>query len=281
MVRRVPKRGGVVAVSGDIEALLEKIFLDKGRDFRGYKRSSVSRRIAKRFSAVDVSSCEEYAQVLDTDPAEYARLFSSLTIKVSEFFREPEVFDALGGYLASFFPPDEGIKAWSCGCAHGQEAYSLAMVLTDVLSPEGLSLSKVLATDIDKEALEQARKAVFSEEATAGMAPGVRQRYFIETEGGYKVKYNIRNLVRFGALDIVRDPTIAHVNLLLCRNMFIYFGKPLQERVFEKLDYSLETGGILVLGKAEILPASYSSNYIELGDGHNIFRKLGKRCASD
>lgn len=281
MVRRVPKRGGVVAVSGDIEALLEKIFLDKGRDFRGYKRSSVSRRIAKRFSAVDVSSCEEYALVLDTDPAEYARLFSSLTIKVSEFFREPEVFDALGGYLASFFPPDKGIKAWSCGCAHGQEAYSLAMVLTDVLSPEGLSLSKVLATDIDKEALEQARKAVFSEEATTGMAPGVRQRYFIETEGGYKVKYNIRNLVRFGALDIVRDPTIAHVNLLLCRNMFIYFGKPLQERVFEKLDYSLEPGGILVLGKAEVLPASYSSDYTELGDGHNIFRKQGKRCEGD
>lgn len=281
MTRLVLKRGGVVAVSGDIEALLEKMFLDRGRDFRGYKRSSVSRRIAKRFSAVDVSSCEEYARVLDTDPAEYARLFSSLTIKVSEFFREPEVFDALGGYLASFFPPDVGIKAWSCGCAHGQEAYSLAMILTDVLSSEGLSLSKVLATDIDKEALEQARKAVFSEDATAGMDPGVRQRYFIETEGGYKVKYNIRNLVRFGALDIVRDPTIAHVNLLLCRNMFIYFGKPLQERAFEKLDYSLEPGGILVLGKAEVLPASYSSNYTELGDGLNIFRKNEKRCEGD
>lgn len=281
MIRRASKRGGVVAVSGDIEALLEKMFLDRGRDFRGYKRSSVSRRIAKRFSAVDVSSCEEYARVLDTDPAEYARLFSSLTIKVSEFFREPEVFDALAGYLASFFPPDEGIKVWSCGCAHGQEAYSLAMILTDVLSPVGLGLSKVLATDIDKDALEQARKAVFSEDAMTGMKPGVRQRYFIETEGGYKVKYNIRNLVRFGALDIVRDPTIAHVNLLLCRNMFIYFGKALQERAFEKLDYSLEPGGIMVLGKAEVLPAAYSSNYTELGDGLNIFRKNEKRCESD
>ncbi len=281
MIRRASKRGGVVAVSGDIEALLEKMFLDRGRDFRGYKRSSVSRRIAKRFSAVDVSSCEEYARVLDTDPAEYARLFSGLTIKVSEFFREPEVFDALAGYLASFFPPDEGIKVWSCGCAHGQEAYSLAMILTDVLSPAGLGLSKVLATDIDKEALEQARKAVFSGDAMTGMDPGVRQRHFIENEGGYKVKYNIRNLVRFGALDIVRDPTIAHVNLLLCRNMFIYFGKALQERAFEKLDYSLEPGGIMVLGKAEVLPAAYTSNYTELGDGLNIFRKNEKRCESD
>lgn len=278
MTRRVSKKGGIVAVSGDIEALLEKIFLDKGRDFRGYKRSSISRRIAKRFAAVNSVSCEEYALVLDTDPAEYARLFSSLTIKVSEFFREPEVFDALRGYLASFFPPDKGIKAWSCGCAHGQEAYSLAIVLTEVLSAEGLSLSKVLATDIDTEALEQARKALFPVDAMSGIDAWVRERYFFETDGGYKVKYNIRNLVNFGGLDIIRDPTIAHVNLLLCRNMFIYFGKALQDRVFEKLDYSLEPGGILVLGKVEILPASHSSNYTELGDGLNIFRKNEKRC---
>lgn len=254
------------------------MFLDRGRDFRGYKRSSISRRIAKRFSAVNVSSCDEYAQVLDKDPAEYARLFSGLTIKVSEFFRDPEVFDALRSHLASFSTSDKGIKAWSCGCAHGQEAYSLAMVLSDVLSSEGLSLSKVLATDADTEALEQARKAIFPEDALAVMDATVRQRFFFETDDGYKVKYNIRNLVRFGGLDIVRDPTIAHVNLLFCRNMFIYFGKALQERVFEKLDYSLEPGGILVLGMAEVLPAAYSSNYTELGDGLNIFRKNEKRC---
>ena len=253
--------------------LLEKIYSDHGWDFRNYKRASLKRRIQKRFAALDLHNCTDYCEALDSDPAEYSRLFAALTIKVSEFFREPEVFEMLTRTVTERFPRDAGIKAWCCGCAFGEEAYSLAMVFSETLSAEGLKLSKVFATDIDPDALDVARRAVYREDSIRNVVPDIREKYFFKVNGMHKVKYKIRNLVKFGTQDIVKSPSISKVQVLFCRNLFIYFNKTLQEKVFEKLDYSLVPGGILVLGKAEVLPQRFAAGYAALGEHHSVYEK--------
>lgn len=257
----------------DLMVLLDKIYGDRGWDFRNYKRASLRRRIHKRLTALNVSSYLDYCRSLDTDPSEYSRLFSTLTIKVSEFFREPEVFDLLSRFIAERFPPDEGVKAWCCGCAYGEEAYSLAILLSECLSDKGIRATKVFATDIDPDALDAARKAMYREESLRNVTQYVRDKYFFDVNGMQKVKYNIRNLVTFGTLDIVRSPSISRVQMLFCRNLFIYFNKTLQDKVFEKLDYSLIPGGLMVLGKAEVLPPAFAVRYSPVGDRLSVYEK--------
>jgi len=258
---------------GDITVLLEKIYSDRGWDFRDYKKTSLSRRISKRMQAHNISTYGDYCGVLEADPAEYPRLFSNITIKVSEFFRETEVYEALCAAIKSLFPPDEPIKAWSCGCACGEEPYSMAIMLERCLEPAALKHTRLFATDIDQDALDAARRGVYTEDSLRNVPPGLRNRCFTSSDGMFKVHGRIRSLVKFGVLDIVRHSSISGVNLLFCRNLFIYFNKTLQKAVFEKLDYSIKPGGLLVLGKAEVLPAAYVARYEPVGHKTNIFRK--------
>lgn len=269
-----PERQYAVS-EGAMSLLLDKIFNERGWDFRGYKRTSLARRLAKRLQTCRVSSLSEYLAVLDADSAEYSRLFSTMTIKVSEFFREPEVFMELKSYIPELLA-GAPVKAWCCGCAYGEEPYSVAMLLSECLEPGLLMASRVFATDIDNEALEQARRAMYREEVLRNLPADLRERYVFECEGMHKVKYNIRNMVKFGTLDIVRSPSIVGVNLLFCRNLFIYFNKPLQEAVFQKLDYALKPGGLLVLGKAEVLPQQFQGSYSPLGHSLNIYQKRSR-----
>lgn len=258
-----------------LNRLLEKIHSEKGWDFRGYKAASLKRRVSKRLIALNIKGFREYSEFLDSDQSEYGRLFSNLTIKVSEFFREPGVFGLLGKAAVEFFPPNEGLKVWCCGCAYGEEAYSLAITLSESLTPEGVSNTRVFATDIDAEAVDQARRAEYREDVLRNVGPEIRDKYFFSTEGLYKVKYRVRNLVKFGILDIIKSPSISKVEILSCRNLFIYFDKSLQERIFEKFDYSLKPGGLLVLGKAEVIPSAFASRYSALGGRMSVYRKTG------
>jgi two-component system CheB/CheR fusion protein len=258
-----------------LPALLEKIYGERGWDFRGYKETTLLRRVTKRLQASGSSSLGEYLSLLESDPSEYSRLFSSITIKVSEFFREPEVFSALAEILREEFC-GVPVRAWSCASACGEEAYSVAMLLSECLGMDALGKAKVFATDIDPEALEQARRATYRDDSIMNVSPEMKERYFIPKDGQHKVKYGIRNLVKFGVLDIVQSTPLSGMQLVLCRNLFIYFGKPLQEKVFQKLDYSLRPGGILALGKAEVLPPQYLSGYTPVGKGLNLFRKKEK-----
>lgn len=258
----------------DFPVLLEKIYAERGWDFRGYKKMTLLRRISKRLQASKSSSLSEYVRLLESDPAEYSRLFSSLTIKVSEFFREPEVFSALKETLGSGFCGTP-VRAWCCGCAYGEEPYSVAMLLSECLGMDALGKAKVFATDIDPEALEQARRATYRVDSMLNVPDEMRERYFIPRDGQYKVKYAVRNLVKFGTLDIVQSTPLSGMHLVSCRNLFIYFSKPLQEKVFQKLDYALRPGGLMLLGRAEVLPQPFMSGYAQVCKGLNLFRKKG------
>lgn len=257
----------------DLSQLLERIYAERGWDFRNYKRSSLRRRISKRLSALNLSSYKDYFLVLEKDPSEYNKLFSNITIKVSEFFREPDVFRFLTSAVRKYSPGGGGIKAWSCGCARGEEAYSLAILLSECLSAEALKNTKVFATDIDDGALEAGRCGRYVEESIQNVSDEIREKYFFMDQGLHKVRYEIRNLVKFGNLDIVRDSPISGVQVLFCRNLFIYFNKELQEEVFAKLSYSLVPGGILALGKAEVIPSSFASGYEKIGGRMSVYRK--------
>lgn len=257
-----------------LPVLLENIYGARGWDFRGYKKMTLLRRVSKRLHATGCSSISEYLRRLENDPAEYSRLFSSVTIKVSEFFREPEVFAAIAEILRSEFCGTP-VRAWCCAAACGEEAYSIAMLFSECLGMDALAGAKVFATDIDPEALEQARRATYRAESILNVSSDMKDRYFIPEDGSHKVKYGIRNLVKFGTLDIVQSAPLSGMQLVLCRNLFIYFGKPLQEKVFQKLDYALKPGGLLVLGKAEVLPQQYLPGYAQVAKGMNLFRKKG------
>lgn len=257
----------------ELSALLDKVYSEKGWDFRNYKRSSVKRRVLKRLNARNVPSCADYLAVLEADHSEYGRLFSNITIKVSEFFREPEAFSVLEDSIASAFRRPPGLRVWSCGSAYGEEAYSIAILLSELLSREALDKTKIFATDIDGAALDCARRARYRDESLRNVSEERRRIYFEEDEGAFKVRFGIRNLVKFGCLDIVANPPLLKIDILACRNLFIYFNKSLQEEVFRKLDYALNHGGILMLGKAEAIPSSFAPRYEHLAAGTNIYRK--------
>lgn len=254
--------------------LLEKIHAEAGWDFRHYKKTSLKRRISLRLNAHNISSYNDYHSVLESNPQEYGRLFSTITIKVSEFFREPEVFDLLGELITPFFSSDEGLRAWSCACAHGEEAYSLGILLANCFGEEKLGNVRIFATDIDEGAIDIARKGFYREEYLQNLSYMIRKKNFVRSEGGYRVKHGIRDLVRFGRLDIVKDAPISKINIIFCRNLLIYFEKELQNRVLEKLDFALKPGGILVLGRAETIPPFLSSRYKEVREKSRVYRKL-------
>ncbi len=259
-----------------IEALLEKILREAGWDFRGYKRAGIARRVGKRMAAGNVSSYGEYSRILDKDPDEWGRLFSSLTINVSEFFRDPEVFDYLRHAIPRYSASHERLKIWSCGCANGEEAYSMAMLLEETLVAPELKHTAIYATDIDIDAIDAGRTGEYREESLNNVPPEMRDKYCILASNVfYRVNHSIRSHVKFGVLDIVKGHQISHVKILLCRNLFIYFDKALQEEVFRKLNFALRPGGLLVLGRAEVVPQSYAHLYTRAGEHLSVYRKKG------
>lgn len=268
------KKPGLAICADDLAMLLEKIYQKNGADFRNYKKASIARRVTKRLGAHNCASVREYADILDKDPGEYDRLVSTLTIKVSEFFRDPEVFQTVRNAVSGVPGSSRGLRAWSCGCASGEEAYSVAIILSEVLSAEALRNTVVFATDIDPDAVERARIAEYREDSLGNAdADCLAKHLFMSSNVFWKVNYTIRNLVRFGVLDIVKGHPISGVQILFCRNVFIYFNKELQTEVFRKLDFAIRPGGLLVLGTAEQVPSGWSHRYRPVGRDLNVFQK--------
>ncbi|HLA00297.1 MAG TPA: CheR family methyltransferase, partial [Thermodesulfovibrionales bacterium] len=158
--------------------------------------------------------------------------------------------------------------------AHGEEAYSLGIVLANSIGIEKLRNVRIFATDIDEKAVNTARKGLYREDSMQNVSDPVKKASFLKTDIGYELRQDIRHLVRFGTLDIINGFPISKVDLLFCRNMLIYFEKELQKRVLEKLDFSLKPGGLLVLGKSETLPSSFSSRYEEILDRSRVYRRI-------
>jgi chemotaxis methyl-accepting protein methylase len=242
------------------ETLARTISDRAGLTLESYKPKCLKRRIAVRMRACGVHTYGDYASVLDRTPAELERLRDALTINVTRFYRNPETWNALRGrVLPELVEGRQGrVRAWSAGCSSGEEPHTIAMVLADELERRDrggwLERIAVDATDIDRESLLRARAGRYRAEMFNETPPELVLRYTEATDDGRVVAERLRALVSVAALDL-GDGRAPHppYDLILCRNVVIYFERPMQERVFNLFVDSLAPGGYLVLGKVETL----------------------------
>jgi len=227
-------------------------------DFSLYKPTSVYRRIERRMAIHKIKAIADYARFLQQNPQEVDLLFKELLIGVTSFFRDATVWDelkneALPTILAAN-PAGSTLRAWSCACSTGEEAYSLAMVfreaLDEVTPPDSYDL-QIFATDLDADAIDRARIGFYPLTIAADVSPERLERFFTREENGYRINKTIRGHVTFAQQNVVMDPPFTKLDILVCRNLLIYLSSELQNRLLPLFHYSLKPGGLLFLGSAE------------------------------
>lgn len=264
-----------------MERIVERVSTVHDFDLRGYKRSTLYRRLRKRMLDTGCGSPEEYLRRLDGDPQEHAALVSTLLIHVTEFFRDPEAWEFLEHEcLAPALharPPREPVRVWSAGCATGEEAYSIAITLADLLPERRLDNVKIYATDADERALSLARAGVYTPEEMRNVPEARLRGYFNELPGcRFEVRREIRAALIFGRQNLLVDPPISRLDLLVCRNLLIYFDAETQQQILARFHYALREGGYLFLGRAETL-MSRSLQFRPVEPRHRIFQRIGER----
>ncbi len=269
-----------VARDESFETLLLFLLESRGFDFTGYKRSTLLRRVKHRMDQVGISSYPEYHEYLQQHQEEFSFLFNTILINVTSFFRDAAAWE----YVAADVLPrmiaakgaHEPIRAWSAGCASGEEAYTLAMVLVEALGMSQFrERVKVYATDVDEDALRKARQGSFVEKDLEDVPAGLREKYF-ETNGGrYLFRGDLRRTVIFGRHDLLQDAPISRIDLLVCRNTLMYFEAETQARILARLHYALDDRGFLLVGKAEML-LSRDSIFAPLDLKYRVFTKVGR-----
>lgn len=253
-----------------------------GLDFSGYKTPTLLRRLQRRILATGATDLAGYQQYLEGHPEEYQRLATTFLINITEFFREADLFvrlrtQTVPDLLADAQRTGRELRLWSAGCATGEEAYSLAIVLLEALQtlPEAPKV-RIFATDIDAEAIAFARRGRYPAAALMGVSQERLDRYFIKGEGFYQVAKPVRSLLVFGQHDLGQRAAFPQLDLVLCRNVLIYFGPALQQRVLHLFAYALREGGYLALGKAESVGAL--SEVFAQGDKTlKLYRRQGVR----
>ena len=262
----------------DLEVLLDYLRRSRGFDFTGYKRASLTRRIDKRMQAVGADSYLGYLDHLEVDPEEFTQLFNTILINVTSFFRDPSAWEFLSAEVLPRILADKGedepVRIWSAGCASGEEAYTLAMVAAETLGPEaGRERVKIYATDVDEEALNQARQARYSARQVEGVPPELLARYFEGNGGGYVFSKDLRRSVIFGRHDLIQDAPISRIDLLVCRNTLMYLNSETQANVLARFSFALREGGYLLLGKAEMMLA-HSNLFASADLKRRVFQKV-------
>jgi two-component system CheB/CheR fusion protein len=267
------------------EALLEFLKRNRGFDFTGYKRSTLLRRVQKRMEAVKVDSFESYHALLEAEPDEFNQLFDTLLINVTRFFRDETPWE----FLATDIMPrllarsEEGnaIRVWSAGCASGEEAYTLAMVLSEGFGAQRFrERVKIYATDVDEDALATARAATYDERQVSDVPEALRAKYFELNEGRHVFRKDMRRSVIFGRNDLVQDAPISRIDLLVCRNTLMYFNSTTQTAILGRFHFALADGGYLMLGRAETL-LTHTGAFAPVDLKRRIFSKVPRLALRD
>ena len=251
-----------VPKAGAAQSQLEKVIIllrdQTGHDFSLYKRSTLYRRIERRMGLHQIPKLDIYIRYLRENSQEVALLFQELLIGVTSFFRDPAVWDqlrdeVLPALLASR-TSSHALRAWVPGCSTGEEAYSLAIAFKEVLAqlkpPQNFTL-QIFATDLDRHAVDRARQGLYRESIAADVSPAQLDRFFHKEMQGYRVAKSIREMVIFAPQNLIMDPPFTKLDLLTCRNLLIYFEPALQKKLLPLFHFSLNPGGVLLLGSAE------------------------------
>ncbi len=249
---------------GDLK-VLQRVFAQlrvrTGHDFARYKRSTILRRIQRRMQLGSVASLPDYFELLRDHPDEVKQLVDDLLITVTEFFRDPQVFEHLQDQVI----PDilqrkangQSVRVWSVGCSTGEEVYSLAMLLTEVTERlEANPQLHVFASDLHKLSLAKAREGVYPDSIAENVSPQRLERFFDQDNCCYRVKRELREMVVFAPHNVLKDPPFSHLDLVVCRNLLIYLQREAQEDVVALLHYALNPEGLLVLGTSESIGSS-------------------------
>jgi chemotaxis methyl-accepting protein methylase len=260
--------------------LLAHIRRERGLDYGQYKDSFLYRRLAARMRAREIDTYHKYLRLLRSDPAELDELLDALNINVSYFFRDESAFAALRyGVLMPLMAQQAAVgknrvAIWSAGCATGEEPYSVAMLVAELLGSDLRQWNILIhATDIDADALAQARRGTYKAHSFQDPETDLVERYFTKNDDTYVLEPTIRQLVSFKKHDLTASPPLPHYNLILCRNILIYFAREHQEEIVRHLLDHLELDGYLMLGMSEMLPLALVGQ-LEVVDGRlRIYRK--------
>lgn len=239
----------------DIDTLTKIIMILRdfsGIDFSSYRENTILRRLERRVSINRFSTLDEYVLFLSESDKEKDILYRELLIGVTRFVRDIEAFDALKAKVFPELKKRKLIRIWSAGCSTGEEVYSLAILLTEYLRTEGVDCEvKIFATDIDRHSLDQASAGVYPESIIADLDPYLLSRYFTKQENGYQINDSIRQMVVFAKHNLIKDPPFSKLDMLVCRNLFIYLKPEVQTRLLAMFYYSLSPDGFLFLGSSE------------------------------
>jgi two-component system CheB/CheR fusion protein len=240
-----------------LQDILKALYQVTSRDFSHYKRPTLLRRLAKRMSEVGMNAIKDYKQFLQANDEEAKTLSKEFLINVTKFFRDSEAFEILRTEVIPVIVENKknlgSTKVWVVACSSGEEAYSVAMLFLDFMEQNHISSSqfKVFATDIDSDALEMASRAIYPHTIARDVPEKYLNRYFVRDGTFYKVSPELRKHVVFAAHDVLKDPPFSHLDLVTCRNMFIYLNPMLQQQILRKFHFALNQDGYLMMGPSE------------------------------
>jgi two-component system CheB/CheR fusion protein len=259
-----------------LDTICELLRRQTGHDFRQYRRSTISRRVQRRMQIFHMDSVSQYLERIRRDPDEIQQLFKDLLIGVTQFFREPEAFDALSRdiipKIGQSKDSGQSLRIWIAGCSTGEEVYSLAMLMHEYLHREHLDLSvQIFATDIDEHGLDIARQGRYPKKIAEHVTADRLSRFFEREDSSYRVVKAIRDVCVFSLHNIVADPPFSRMDLISCRNLLIYMDSDLQHQVLSLFHYSLNRGGYLFLGSSEHA-AGHSKYFRSVSKRHRIFQ---------
>lgn len=271
-------------VDGQLHSGLEKVLIllraHNGQDFSLYKKTTLYRRIERRMGIHQIDRIATYVRFLQENPQELELLFREFLIGVTSFFRDPAAWDSLRD---AALPPllargsaNRVLRAWVPGCSTGEEAYSLALVFKEAMEkykPAGRFSLHIFATDLDSDAIDRARQGRYPASIAADVSPERLARFFVATDDGYQVCKEIREMVVFAPQNLIQDPPFTKLDLLLCRNVLIYFSPELQRKLLPLFHYSLTPGGVLFLGNSEALGAA-TELFAPIDAKARVFRRI-------
>jgi two-component system, chemotaxis family, CheB/CheR fusion protein len=273
--------GNVDYDENTLSKILHLINEKTGLDFREYKHSTLARRVARRVNVCKCTSLDEYYHFLKKNEEEVPILYREFLIGVTKFFRDSEVWDILRETvipeLIQVKEEEEVLKIWDVGCSTGEEAYSLAMFLNEEIEKQNKKIEvKIFATDISQKHLDIGSQGVYSESIVADVAPHLLQKYFISKTDGYQVVEKIRRMVIFSKHNIIKNPPFSNMDMVMCRNLLIYFQASIQKKALNVLHYGLRENGVLVLGTSESVQ-THREYFQDISRKWKIYRNVNPR----
>ena len=264
----------------NVTKILIQIRSKTGQDFSNYKQNTIRRRIERRMAVHQIDKISLYLDYVRENPSEVIALYKDLLIGVTNFFRDPAAFDILEKEIISEIvktKKGDNIRVWVPGCATGEEAYSIAILFAEIIEKSQKHLNiQIFGTDIDEDAIEYARAAIYPDSIAADISKERLKRFFIKEDSTYKVKKQIREMLVFATQSLIKDPPFSRLDLVSCRNVLIYMDSVLQKKVLPIFHYTLNSDGYMFLGSSETI-GEFSDLFTTINSKWKFYKRLGAR----